>query len=80
MTDINTMYPLAPVDDVLKKVGLPATRPLLKALSPHNVFTNKLGIAPPGDMLESLVEDIDASAPRDGLPNLPIKLPHELIG
>lgn len=75
-TEIKEFYPLAPVDDVLEKVGLPKTRPLLKAVSPENILTNKLGITPPGEILESMVEDIDTRAPRDGFPKLPMpKLP-----
>ncbi len=70
-TEVKELYPLAPVDDVLEKVGLPKTRPLLKAVSPHNVLTNKLGITPPGEVLEAIVEDIDRKAPHDGFPRPP---------
>ena len=71
MTDVKEMYVLAPIDDVLEKVGLPKTRPLLNAVSPHNVLTNKLGITPPGEILEQIVDDIDRQAPHDGFPKPP---------
>ncbi len=77
--EVKEMFVFAPVDDVLEEVGLPKTEPLLKAISPKNILTNKLGITPPGEVLETIVEDIDSRAPRDGFPRLPmpkmLKLP-----
>lgn len=77
-SDVEELYPLAPVDDVLREVGLPKTKNLLRAISPRKVLTEKLGITPPGEVLEGIVDDIDRSAPMDGLPSLP-KPPHEFL-
>lgn len=71
MTDVKEIYPLAPLDDVLEKVGLPKTRPLLKVLSPQNVLGNKLRLTAPGDVLETMVEDIDAKASGGEFPKPP---------
>ncbi len=71
--EVKDIYILAPVDNVLEAVGLPKTEPLLKAISPENVLGNKLGMTSPGEVLESMVEEIDSKAPHDGLslPKLP---------
>lgn len=58
--------PLAPIDGVLNKVGLPGVNPLLEVISPENIFGNKLGLTSPGEVLESMVEEIDTKSP-DGL-------------
>ncbi len=73
MTEVETVYPLSPVDDVLEKIGLPKTKVLLDKIAPKNILGNKLGITSPGDVLEGVVEDIDHSAKggRLPLPDLP---------
>ena len=71
-TDVVTVYPLSPVDDVLEKIGLPKTRPILNAVSPENILGRKLGIPPPGELLEKLLNDVDTKMPSGGgLPKLP---------
>lgn len=71
-TDVLTVYPLSPVDDVLEKVGLPKTRPILNAISPENILGRKLGIPAPGELIEKLLYDVDAKLPSSGgLPKLP---------
>lgn len=70
-TDVLTIYPLSPVDDILEKIGLPKTRPLLNAISPENVVGRKLGIPPPGEVLEKMLEDIDTKLPSGRLPKPP---------
>lgn len=71
-TDVLTFYPLGFVDDVLEKVGLPKTRPILNAVSPENILGRKLGIAPPGELIEKLLNDVDSKLPSGGgLPKLP---------
>lgn len=73
MSEITKMYPLALVDDVLEKVGLPKTKPLLEAVSPENILGSKLGITAPGEVLEGVVDEIDRGTPMTmrGLPKLP---------
>lgn len=71
-TGLETMYPLAIVDDVLEKVGMPKTRPLFNALSPENILGKKLGLTAPGDLLERIVGDVDTKLPSGGgLPRPP---------
>ena len=71
-TDVLTVYPLSPVDDVLEKVGLPKTRPILNAISPENILGRKLGIPPPGEFIEKLLTDVDTKLPSGGgLPKPP---------
>lgn len=71
MTDVKEFYALGFVDDIAEKIGFPKTRPLLKALSPQNVLGGKLGLTSPGEVLETIVEDIDAKASGSGLPTPP---------
>lgn len=68
MTEVETVYPLSPVDDVLDKFGLPKTKVLLDKIAPKNILGNKLGITSPGDVIEGVVEDIDSSAHGGKLP------------
>lgn len=71
-TDVLTFYPLGFVDDVLEKVGLPKTRPILNAVSPENILGKKLGIPAPGDLLEKMLSDVDSKVPSGaGLPKPP---------
>jgi hypothetical protein len=71
-TEVLTVYPLAFVDDVLEKVGLPKTRPILNAVSPENILGKKLGIPAPGDLLEKMLSDVDSKVPSGaGLPKPP---------
>lgn len=71
-TEVLTFYPLGFVDDVLEKVGLPKTRPILNAVSPENILGKKLGIPAPGDLLEKMLTDVDSKLPSGaGLPKLP---------
>lgn len=65
--------PLAPVDGVLNKIGLPGINSLLDAISPENVLGHKLGLTSPGEVLEGMVVEIDSKAPSDGIsfPKLP---------
>lgn len=67
----DTLYPLAPVDDVLENIGLPKTKNLLDAISPKTVLGNKLGITPPGDVLEGVVDEITSGMHPGKLPMLP---------
>lgn len=71
MTEIENMYPLAPVDNVLEHIGLPRTKVVLEAVSPQNVLGGKLGLTSPGEVLEGVVEDIDSSTRGGRLPGLP---------
>jgi hypothetical protein len=64
-------YPLAPVDDVLENIGLPKTKNLLDAVSPKTVLGDKLGITPPGEILENVVDEISSGASPGKLPALP---------
>ncbi len=64
-------YPLAPVDDVLENIGLPKTKPLLDAVSPKTVLGDKLGITAPGEILESVVEEVTSGMSPGKLPALP---------
>ena len=68
MTEVETIYPLAPVDDILGKFGLPKTKVLLDKIAPENILGRKLGITSPGEVLEGVVEDIDSSAHGGKLP------------
>lgn len=71
-TEVKTVYPLSPVDDVLEKIGLPKTRPLANAISPENILGRKLGIPSPGELLEKLLGDVDTKMPSGGgLPKPP---------
>ncbi len=71
-TEVKTVYPLSPVDDVLEKIGLPKTRPILNAISPENILGRKLGIPAPGELIEKILYDIDGKLPQGGgLPKLP---------
>lgn len=72
-TDVETIYVLSPVDDILEHVGLPKTRAVLEKLSPKNVLGRKLGLTSPGEVIEDVVEDIDKSSGggRLQLPELP---------
>ena len=67
-TDAETIYPFAPMDDVLDKFGLPKTRVLLSRIAPKNILGNKLGLTSPGEIIEGVVEDIDDSARGGELP------------
>jgi hypothetical protein len=67
----DTIYPLAPVDDVLENVGLPKTKVLLDAVSPRTVLGNKLGLTLPGDVLENVVEEVTSGLRPGKLPELP---------
>lgn len=70
--DAKTIYPFAPIDSVLEKLGLPKTRPIANAFSPENVLGRKLQIPPPGEVLEKLLLDIDSKVPSGGgLPKPP---------
>ncbi len=71
--DTKTVYPLAPVDSVLDKLGLPKTRPIVNAFSPQNVLGRKLGIPPPGEVIEKLLLEVDSKLPSGGgLPKPPV--------
>lgn len=71
-TDVDTFYPLGMVDDVLEKIGMPKTRPILNAVSPENILGRKLGIPAPGELLEKMLNDVDTKLPSgSGLPKLP---------
>lgn len=67
----DTIYPLAPVDDILENIGLPKTKPLLDAVSPKTVLGDKLGITAPGDVLEDVVEEVTSGLRPGKLPELP---------
>jgi len=71
MTEVEDIYPLSPIDNVLEHVGLPRTKVILDAVSPKNVLGSKLGLTSPGDILEGVVEDIDGSTRGGRLPGLP---------
>ncbi len=68
MTEVETFYPLAPVDYVLEKIGLPRTKVLVDKVLPENILGRKLGLTSPGEVLEGVVEDIDSSAHGGKLP------------
>lgn len=68
----DTIYPLAPVDDVLENIGLPRTKPLLDAVSPKTVLGDKLGMRAPGEVAEEVLGDVTSMSPgRIKLPDLP---------
>lgn len=65
------IYVLAPVDDILEEIGLPKTKPLLNAVSPRTVLTDKLGITSPGEILEGIVEEASSGLSPGRLPAPP---------
>lgn len=71
-TEVKTFYPFGFIDDVLEKIGMPKTRPVLNAVSPENILGRKLGIPAPGELLEKMLNDVDTKLPSGGgLPKPP---------
>lgn len=60
---VTEIYPLSPLDNVLHKIGLPRTEPLATALSPRRILGDKLGLKPPGDLLEGMLIDVESRTP-----------------
>lgn len=62
---------ISTVDDILKKIGLPQSKPVADAIAPATVLT-KIGIKPPGEMIEKAFADIESKLPSGGgLPKPP---------
>lgn len=57
---VSKIAPLAPVDYVLERFGLPRVDPLLRAISPQNIISNVIGAPTPNDLGEALLERVDA--------------------
>lgn len=78
---VSHIAPVAPLDYVLKQLGLPRLDPLLVAISPQNVISGALGFPTPGDLASAGLERIDSQVrsmlsrapkpPRPPLPPLP---------
>lgn len=69
MPEIEKIYPLAPVDDILENVGLPTTKPLADMVSPKAVLSGKLGLEAPGEVVEGIANKINSEM-GSGLPKL----------
>ena len=67
----DTLYPLAPVDDVLENIGLPKTKNLLDAVSPKSILGDKLGITSPGEVLEETLDEVKSGMKPGKLPEFP---------
>lgn len=69
MPEINKIYPLAPVDDILENVGLPVTKPLADMVSPKAIISGKLGLEAPGDVVEGIARKVNNEI-GSGMPRL----------
>lgn len=56
-------HPLAPIDGVVRKLGLPRPGKLLDAIAPETVLSEKLGLTSPGEVIEEVLEDVKEMRP-----------------
>lgn len=58
---VNQVWILAPLDHFLEWVGLPRIEPLIQAVSPKNIISDKIGLPTPNDLAEAALERFNST-------------------